>query len=291
MKDLIFITVLALVGYLIYVISSKKSLFFWKNSDSKDFKVKKKKKKKYDVAPDSEPGPLEEFFDEFHSINNHMLRKKDNSFTIIAEVHPVNYFLKSASDQETIDVAFETWLATLNYPDVQIFIQSRLIDLTEPIAEMKKNMEQAEDLNEAAISYGQGHIQDLINWQYATPRYETRFYLAFTYRIKPGTIIAENEEEYEEKLIDKSFAELFRRVNSAKSHLRRAEVSVELLSTDGILDLYYHIFNRQKALKNRFSDLSLNENRALYVTADKSDSRIELVKENINEFESKENAV
>ncbi|MED1461704.1 hypothetical protein, partial [Bacillus safensis] len=239
----------------------------------------------------SEPSPLEDFFDDFHSISNHMLRKKDNSFTIIAEVHPVNYFLKSASDQETIDVAFETWLATLNYPDVQIFIQSRLIDLTDPIEEMKKNMEQADDLNAAAISYGHGHIQDLINWQYATPRYETRFYLAFTYRVKPGTIIAENEEEYEEKLIDKSFAELFRRVNSAKSHLRRAEVSVELLSTDGILDLYYHIFNRQKALKSRFSDLSMNENRALYVTADQSDSRIELVKENINDLESKANAV
>lgn len=285
--------IFAIVAWVFYRVMLKEPIFPWKEKKSNNesqinLKRKKKSKKKHQVPIDEEPSLFEELFEEVSDITNHMIRFKDNSFSMIAEVEPVNYFLKSAEEQEAIDIVFESWLAASSY-SVTPYLQNRLIDITEPIQQMKDNMKNAEDLNTAAISYGQSMINDLLKWQAHTPRYETKVYLIFTHKIKPSDINADSQEELEEKLLDKTFTELMRRLNAAKAQLRKAEVGITLLPTEGIYELLYHTFNRRKAVKQRFKDLVENEKDALYITADQTDHRIETVKEAIEENEFIEN--
>lgn len=288
MIELIVMAIFGVVAYVFYKMMLKEPILPWKEKKVYESETpsnkKKQKKKKHEVSIEDEPKLFQELFDEVKDISNHMIRFNDNSFTMIAEVEPVNYFLKSQDEQEAIDMVFESWLAAINYP-VQFYLQNRFIDISEPVQQMKESMRNSEDLNEAALSFGQSMIDDLQNWQSQTPRYETKRYLIFTNKINAKDISADSAEELEEKLVEKSFAELMRRLNAAKSQLRRAEMNVSLLPTEGIYELLYHTFNRRKAVKNRFKDLVETEKNALYVTAGQSDEHIEAVKEAIKENE------
>ncbi|RHW35990.1 hypothetical protein D1B31_18045 [Neobacillus notoginsengisoli] len=293
MKDLLLMGVFSLVMWVFYRLMLKEPILPWKEKTSTDFAVsnvkRKSKKKKHEVGIEQEPQLFEELFEEVKDISNHMIRFNDNSFTLIGEVEPVNYFLKSQDEQEAIDTVFESWLASINY-QVQYYFQNRFIDISEPIENMRKSMRDSEDLNEAALSFGESMIRDLVNWQTQAPRYETKRYLVFTHKINAHDISADSPEELDEKVIEKAFAELMRRLNAAKSQFRKAEMNVTLLPTEGIYELLYHTFNRRKAVKHRFKDIIEQEKNALYATADQSDERIEAVKEAIEENESIEEA-
>ncbi|MFP3361339.1 hypothetical protein R0K17_28940, partial [Planococcus sp. SIMBA_143] len=80
--------------------------------------------------------------------------------------------------------------------------------------EMRQNMMKAEDLHENALEYGKSMVDDLTRWQAIAPRYETKRYLIFSYKVKVSDITADDKEEFENKRIDKAFAELYRRVNT-----------------------------------------------------------------------------
>lgn len=290
MKDMLVLALILSAMWIFYRIMVKQPILPWSKSKVNSFQVKTKqtkKKKNNKVGIDEEPELFQELFSDLKEISNHMIRFHDNQFTLIAEVEPVNYFLKSQDEQESIDIIFERWLAQINY-NVQFYLQNRYIDLTDPIEQMRKSMEKAEDLNEAALSYGQSMIDDLIKWQTIAPRYETKRYLIFTFKVKTNNITADSPEELEEKITDKAFAELYRRFNTAKSQLRRANIHLMLLPTEGIYDLLYHTFNRRKAVKNRFKDSAAHEVTALYATADQSSERIEAVKELIDKDEQSE---
>ncbi|MEI2356265.1 hypothetical protein [Mesobacillus zeae] len=289
MQDLLLMAIIALGMYVFYKLMLREPILPWKEKNgggSPPVTLKKKKnKKKHEVAIEEEPQLFEDLFENVKDISNHMIHFNDNSFTLIGEVEPVNYFLKSQDEQEAIDIVFESWLAAINYAP-KCYFQNRFIDISEPIENMQKNMQNSEDLNEAALSFGRSMIQDLVNWQSQTPRYDTKRYLIFTHKIKPNDITADSPEEYEEKMIEKAFAELMRRLNAAKAQLRKGEHDISLLPTEGIYELLYHTFNRRKAVKQRFKDMVENEKNSLYATADQSDEHIDAVKEAIEEYES-----
>jgi len=258
MRDILILAVVGIVFYVFYKIMLKEPILPWKEKVVTDNTTlqsgKKKKKGKHEVQIEQEPQLFEELFENVNDISNHMIRYKDNSFTLIAEVEPVNYFLKSQDEQEAIDKEFESYLASINYP-ISCYLQSRYIDISEPIKHMTESMKNSEDLNEAALSFGQSMINDLIEWQTQTPRYETKRYLIFNHKINTSDVQADSKEELEEKLVEKTFSELMRRYNAAKNQLRKSEIEVSLLPTEGIYELLYHTFNRRKAVKQRFKDM------------------------------------
>ncbi|MCM3216737.1 hypothetical protein M3612_19820 [Niallia taxi] len=291
MSTLLLMAAIVVGGWIFFRVLEKQPILPWKekkhtnvqlNTNSKNNKTKKKK---HEVEIEQEPNLFEELFSDVRDVTTHMIRFHDNSFTMIAEVDPVNYFLKNQDEQEAIDITVESWTATLNYP-VGIYLQNRFIDVSEPIELMAKAMKESEDLNEAALSYGQAMIDDILSWQRDTPRYETKRYLIFTHKIKANDITADSEEELETKVMEKAFAELMRRLTSARNQLRKADITVNLVPTEGIYELLYYTFNRRKALKHRFKDLVEQEKNALYITAEQTDNRIDLVKEAIEQNEA-----
>lgn len=295
MKDILFLLIVGLLIYVAARIFLKEPILPWKQKKEGPVKVtgstqKKGRKKKHQVDPleEEESAPFKELFPHIQKIEHHMIRHKDNTFSMLAEVEPVNYFLLDQEEQEGIDATFETWLAQINY-SVRIYLQNRFVDLTLPIKELQQVMEQEDDLHPLALEYGQNMINNLRHWQNEQPRYETKRYLIFDYRVDSKDIKAEDPEEMEEKIVDKAFNELYRRLNTAKTQLRKAEMDVQMLATDGIVEVLYYGFNRRKARKNHYRDIAEQEQLALYVTADQSPELIARVKGDI-EHVQRENA-
>ncbi|MDX1806400.1 MAG: hypothetical protein R3267_05205 [Paenisporosarcina sp.] len=284
MKDLIFLAVMGAIIYVVGRIILKEPIIPWKEKKHENYNVpsanktkRKSNKNQNDPLEEDEAAPFRDLFPNVQSISNHMIRHKDNTFSLMAEVEPVNYFLLDQSEQEGIDAVFETWLAQINY-SIRIYLQNRFVDLTDPIHEIQKVMEQEEDLDPLAYEYGQNMINDLKEWQVSQPRYETKRYLIFDYKVDVKDIKADNADDIEEKIINKAFDELRRRYNAAHGQLRKADMDVQMLTTDGICEVLYYEFNRRKAIKNRYRDIEEQEQLSLYVTADQTASQVIQVK-------------
>lgn len=252
-----------------------------KKENSGNMKFRQRKSKNKQVTQEElDKAFIRDLLGDMKEVSHHMLIRHDNTFVLFAEVHPCNYFLLSQEEQNNVDNAFERWLASLDFENFW-YLQNRFIDLSDPIQEMRKNMREGEDLPEQAKQYGEALIEHLQAWQDAIPRYETKRYILFTYKLKQNTIIAENEEEFKEKAYDKAFAELFRNFNATQEALKRCKVEINLLTNEGIIEVLYHALNRKKALKNKFKDIAKREMLAEFVTADKDIKSIEEVREMI----------
>lgn len=206
-----------------------------------------------------------------------MIRYHDDTFVLIAEAHPVNYYLLSNMEQEAIDIKIESWLTTLEF-NTKVYIQSKFVDLTDPVRKMTETMKGAKDLTPETILYGQEVIDNLEYWQCSQPRYEQKRYLIYPYKVDISTITADTEEELEEKIVDKAFNELYRRYNASRNLLSKAKINVEMLTKDKLIELLYVSFNRRKAVKARFQDLIENENFSLYSTGETNERKLELIK-------------
>ncbi|UAL49774.1 hypothetical protein K7887_22675 (plasmid) [Sutcliffiella horikoshii] len=280
MRDILIMAVIGMAIYVFARVMLKEPILPWGKKKNVSNTARKVSQKKSVQADMDKSIPFEELFSDLLEIKDHMFRKTNNQFVLVAKVEPVNYFLLSNDEQEAIDIAFETWLAQINYP-VQWYLQNRYIDLSEPIEEMRKSMRTEDDLDVNAAEYGQAMIDDLMKWQSISPRYETKRFAVFQHRIEVNDLKADSDEELETKVLEKAFAELYRRFNTAKGALRKAGVELELLTNEDLGELLYYAFNRRKAFKNKYKDVALQEQLSLYVTADQDDSRIEAVKEMI----------
>lgn len=296
MGDVLLILGLLLAGWIFSRIMLKEPILPWKEKKSTAGKLKtnlgknkRKKKKGIEDNPleEKEARKFQELFPSVVSFENHMLRSTNNEFTMFAEVEPVNYFLRDPEEQEIIDIAFETWLASINYP-VRIYLQNRFVDLTEPIEEIQRKIGGAEDLNSAAREYGENMIRELKAWQQAQPRYETKRYILFDYKVDVKELRINDEDDLEERIVDKAFNELNRRVQAARQQLRRGEMEVQLLSTDGIVEVIYYTFNRRKAMKNRYRDIERQEKLSIYVTADQTAEHVAAVRGEVDRYVQEE---
>lgn len=300
MGDFLYFLIVGSIVWIVYAKATKRSIIPWKETEAtkdaklgfkstmKKRKAKKKSKKKAEeeVYVEEEPDFFEELVDEIVDINGHLLHLKDNTFMMFCEARPCNYFLRSEQEQEAIDANFESWLATLNY-DIRVYLQSRYIDISEPIEEMRDTMIKQNDLPPNAIEYGKSLINDLEKWQMAAPRYEIKRYLMFPFKVSVSSLAgtAENDDELNEKIQEKAFSELYRRFNAAKNILNKSYMDLDLLTTEGITEVLYYAFNRRKALKTKFKNVKDKEMLANYLTSDQSTRHVEIVKEMIKENE------
>ncbi|MFJ8519427.1 hypothetical protein [Lysinibacillus xylanilyticus] len=299
MIDVLVFAGIGLSMYVLYRWMVKEPIIPWKEkkvkpneiSLNKNLKNKKKNKKNTTSSPldEDEAAPFRLLFPDILGFEGHMIRRADNEFSMIAEVEPVNYYLRDQEEQEIVDSAFETWIASNKY-DVRIYTQNRFVDLSEAIEEIKRTLQSQDDLNHEAREFGENMIRELLHWQKATPRYEAKRYIIFNYRVDVKEIKADDEEELEDIIQDKAFNELHRRIQAARQHLRSGEMDVKMLSTDGIVEVCYYAFNRKRALVNRYKDVENREQLSLYVTADQTPKRIALVKGELEKYVQKEKA-
>lgn len=288
MGDILVLAIAAIFVYLVYCFIAKRPIIpTKKNLDKARLKKKEarnqaREKFKNELLDEDEAVPFQDFFPEIEDIKEGMIIQEGYWYSIVAQVIPVNYYLLDEEEQDKIDKDFESWLSQLDNSLPRIYVQNRFIDLTENIEQIQKTMIEQDDLNEDAQQYGKYMLEDLKNFQIERPRFEQRYSLIFDYQVNTSELRLEDGDILEEKAMEKAKAELLRKLSTAQSQLYKSGNEVIRLSTEGIIELLYHQFNRRKARKNRFRDIAQQEMMALYSTANQSAEHIAEVKEDID---------
>ncbi|MFJ8219907.1 hypothetical protein ACIQ6M_25035, partial [Bacillus cereus] len=137
MLEMIYFAVVAIVGFFFYRKMNGKPLFNFKKKGKSQGGVEKrtaekngkKNKKNTPVTEEIDEDNVDffsAFIEDIQEVENHMIRYHDDTFVLIAEAHPVNYYLLSNAEQEAIDIKIESWLTTLEF-NTKVYIQSKFV--------------------------------------------------------------------------------------------------------------------------------------------------------------------
>ena len=93
-------------------------------------------------------------FMNFHSIRDDMIiQKKGKRFLMVLQCQGINYDLMSEMEKNSVEEGFLQFLNTLTHP-VQLYIQTRKVNLSASIDTYKKRLKQTEDkLNKVKYQY------------------------------------------------------------------------------------------------------------------------------------------
>lgn len=110
------------------------------------------------------------------SIKNGIIETNDGRFCKILEIYPINFSLKSISEQENILYSYKNFLNTCKF-DIQILVQSEKKELSGHILEIEKNMKI--ENNEKVINLLKEYIK-MLNNEVLKSAITKRFFIVFS---------------------------------------------------------------------------------------------------------------
>ena len=213
-------------------------------------------------------------FMEFDKIEDNMIiQKNGNRFLMVVECQGVNYDLMSENEKIAVEEGFLQFLNTLRHP-IQIYIQTRTVNLNDSIENYEKRVEEIEvELEKRKMKYQQDvnsgrYTQEQLAKQFYEITKQTNLYeygkdiIANTERMslnknvlnkKYYIIIPYYSEEVGEGSFDKdeiknlAFSELFTKAQSLIRTLSSCEVSGKVMNSTQLVDLLYTAYNRDEA--------------------------------------------
>lgn len=274
--DLLFLLVISSVGWMVYRSFKGEPLipFMKKEKDDLAAAVNKKTNKSNTTNSTKDIKKLLRNELGIKDIRMDMIWLPKHTYVMALRCDPVNYHLQNAIEQESIDVRFEQWLVSMDYPVVW-HLQSRYLDLKHQEEIYMKNLEQDELLTDQAREYGLMVVDYMKRWLSQQSRFEVVRYVLFPYTLSdPGMKRTSNAE--------RALQELYRRVTSAQSFLEGCGVFSTVCKSEDIAEMLYYSMNRKRAAKARFKDVKLNEMLALYCTSPQDSVRVKKVLDDID---------
>ncbi len=284
-----------------------------KNAQKKEIPLDSNKKPESDVKKIAKEYSKESIFKfmEFNKIEDNMIiQKNGNRFLMVIECQGVNYDLMSENEKISVEEGFLQFLNTLRHP-IQIYIQTRTVNLNDSIENYTKKVEEIEiELEKRKMQYQQNvnsgrFTQEQLSQQFYELTKQTNLYeygkdiIANTERMslnknvlnkKYYIIIPYYSEEIGEGSFDKeeiknlAFSELYTKAQSLIRTLSGCEVSGKVMNSTQLVDLLYTAYNRDEAevfSVDRAVRAGYNE---LYTTApDVLDKKMRKIDEKIEE--------
>lgn len=179
---------------------------------------------------------------------------KDGGYRAVVMASSLNFALKSPDEQQSIIIQFQNFLNSLDF-SVQIFIQSRKLDIRPYIALLEERLkEPMTDLLKIQI---REYIEFVKNFTESTSIMTKTFFVVVPYSpgmMKkgkgPGNILGgfakkEEQEIAADKLevFEESRSQLDQRVSVVEQGLARSGIRSVRLGTEEVVELFYKIFN------------------------------------------------
>ncbi|MHB8927094.1 MAG: hypothetical protein ACYC9Q_05420 [Bacillota bacterium] len=188
-----------------------------------------------EVATDKGPPRAQDFLD-FLDIQDGVLVLPGGRYRAVIEVvGTVNFGLLSEAEQEQVEASFGALLSSLSFP-VQMFVQTRLLDLGEQVAEARRGIDR---LPESMRDYAAAFAGHLTEWMKSRTVLTRRNYIVIPYD-GPGDF-------------DVARRELQRRVEAVEGEVNRWLGSVRL-DTERLTDVLYVAYNKSRAVSAHVSD-------------------------------------
>jgi len=229
-------------------------------------------------------------FMEFEKIEDNMIvQKKGRRFLMVVECQGVNYDLMSNMEKVAVEEGFQQFLNTLRH-SVQIYIQTRTINLENSINTYKSKIKEIED-NYDKMLYNYNNMKDSL--RYSNEQKQKYFYELTKQKnlLEYGTDLVANtekmslnrnvlnkkyyiiipyfpeesvDEKYDyEEIKNMAFSELYTKAQSIIRTLSACSVGGKILTSRELVELLYVAYNRDeserfgidKALKAGYDEL------------------------------------
>ena len=213
-------------------------------------------------------------FMEFDKIEDNMIIQKDGKrFLMVIKCQGINYDLMSAVEKNSVEQGFVQYLNTLRNP-IQIYIQTRTVDLTGSIDTYKEKVKEIGD-NLARMEYdynqkvrnGQADSKDIDIeefeiakarnlYEYGTDIVKNTERMSLNRNIltKQYYIVLSHYPEEavngvygQEELNNIAFSELYTKAQSTISLLSVCGINGKILDSNELADLLYSAYNRDEA--------------------------------------------
>lgn len=186
----------------------------------------------------------------------------DASVRAVLKVEPINFELKSQTEQDSIIYSYQAFLNSLDFP-IQIVIHSKKLDLERYLMKMeesKKNL--TSDLLRIQIEDYVSFVRRLISVANIMSK---RFYVVVSYSAiggkqgmnplgsfmrKPDNAPLLYQDQFE-----RFRTEVYNRANMIAGGLTRLGVKVSALNTQELIELFYGVYNPDIATEERLTDI------------------------------------
>lgn len=196
-------------------------------------------------------------------IQDSVVIMNDGSVRAVIKIEPINFELKSETEQNGIIYGYQAFLNSLDFP-IQIVIQSKKLDLENylhKLDEAHKTM--TNDLLRIQTEEYVNFVRQLISVANIMTK---RFYLVVSYSAinKTSGLNAFSGLFHksptgpllEQTMFDRYRAEVFNRANLIGGGLNRVGLKVSLLETQQLIELFYSIYNPDIATEERLTDIT-----------------------------------
>ena len=233
-------------------------------------------------------------FMEFDKIEDNMIVQKNGKRYLMAiECQGVNYDLMSRMEKIGVEEGFQQFLNTLRHP-VQIYIQTRTINLEGSISKYKNKVSEIEDKynhmlykynimrdsdeysdkeideyefeltkQRNLLEYGKDIVSNTEKMSLNRSILNKKYYLIISYFAEES-----NGEKYDrEEIKNMAFSELYTKAQSMIRTLSSCSISGKVLTTQELVDLLYVAYNRDESERFGIDKAMMAGYDDLYVTA------------------------
>jgi hypothetical protein len=209
------------------------------------------------------PGPSTERFLDIAEIRDDMVLLNDGTVRSVILVSSINFALKSMEEQEAIIQAYMTFLNSLEYP-IQIVIHSRRMNIDAYMNQLIERERVVEnDLLRQQISDYRAFVVELVELGqimqkmfYVVVPYDPltnkkkNFWNRLTEAISPAAAAKLNKKQLGDRI-----EQLARRTELIESQLVSMGLATARLDTQGLIELYYNVFNPNLFDTERLTDI------------------------------------
>ena len=262
------------------------------SDDSED----KNKKKKKEVETTNAIYNKQSIFDfmEFDDIQDNMIvQKESKKYVMVIECQGINYDLMSQMEKIAVEEGFQQFLNTLRHP-IQIYIQTRTINLEENINRYKERIKDLEQKYNRAVyeyrrmqesnaysqeeirkyyyevtkqknllDYGRDIVANTENMSLNKNILNKKYYVVISYFVEEG-----NLEKYDKNEIRNiAFSELYTKAQALVRALSACSVSGKILNSRELVELLYMAYNRDDAELYGLDTVLNNQYDVLYSTS------------------------
>lgn len=214
-------------------------------------------------------------FMEFDKVEDNMIvQKKGKRYLMVVECQGVNYDLMSGMEKVAVEEGFQQFLNTLRYP-IQIYIQTRTINLEGSLAKYKAKVKEIEDRyrkmmfeynnmqssgeysqeeldkylfeitkQRNMLEYGRDIVQDTEKMSLNKSVLNKKYYVIVSYYAEESV----GEEKYSvEEIRNMAFSELYTKAQSIIRTLSSCSINGKILSSKELIELLYVAYNRDES--------------------------------------------
>ena len=212
----------------------------------------------------AKPGPSTTQYLDIAEIRDDMVILKDGTVRAVMLVSSINFALKSSEEQEAIIQAYMTFLNGLEY-SLQIVIQSRRMNIDAYMKALEEQQRKTEnDLLRSQIADYRTFVNELVELGQIMQK---RFYIVIPYdpltnkkknfwtRLTEALSPAASANLNAQQLADR-VEQLTRRTDVIQSDLNSMGLNSVRLDTQGLIELYYNVYNPDVFEEQKLQELS-----------------------------------